>query len=352
MRACALGKRGVHSKMAKSTSYLFHWQSALLLILFFLICLGLGYPTLNRYYPPQVIGTSDSGQYFNLVKAGPQGARGHWRYRVLVPYLAKPVYWLAKGHTRSWNPISFAILIINSAFVAISAYLLIILTLKIMGDYAIALLSALFYLLNYNISNLQLSGLVDSAEGCMILAVILALVVGRWALLLPLGIIGALAKETFVPLAGSLALIYWLLAEAPRDRRIIQLAWVISMGLGGLITVVTIQSVISGHLVFPWAIIASEKGSQNLFSSILSSLANKNLWFIFLWLLPLGLVKLRYLPRPLVYACAGSAAIALILGGWNNSGGNIGRPIFETFGPILTISLAYFIYSFKNISTQ
>ncbi len=334
--------------MAKSIRYLDHWQAALLLILFFLICFGLGYPTLNRYNPPQTEGTSDSANYFNLVRTGPQDAEGHWRYRVLVPYLAKPVYWLAKIHIGSWNPISFAILIINSAFVAISAYLMIILALNIIGDYAIALLSALFYLLNFNISNLQLSGLVDSSEGCMILAVILSLVTGRWALLPLFGIIGALAKETFVPLAGSLALIYWLAAEAPRDRRIIQFAWVVGMGLAGVVTVIAIQSVISGHLVLPWAIIASEKGSQNLLSGIISSLANKNLWYIFIWLLPLGLIKLRYFPKPLIYACVGSAIIALILGGWNNSGGNIGRPIFETVGPILTISLAYFIFSFKK----
>ena len=126
--------------MVKSTSYLNRWQSALLLILFFLICFGLGYPTLNRYDPPQIQGTSDSANYFNLVRTGPQDAEGHWRYRVLVPYLAKPFYWLAKSHIGSWNPISFGILIINSAFVAISAYLMIILALKLIGDYAIALL--------------------------------------------------------------------------------------------------------------------------------------------------------------------------------------------------------------------
>src|SRR3989339_1886156 len=334
--------------MAKSFGYLDHWQSALLIILFFLICFGLGYPTLNRYDPTKTQGTSDSTQYFNLVRTGPQDAEGHWRYRVLVPYLAKPFYRLAKTYIGSWNPISFAMLVVNSAFVAISAYLLIILALILIGDYAIALLSALFYLLNFNISNLQLSGLVDSAEGCMILAVILSLVTGRWALLPLFGIIGALAKETFVPLSGSLALIYWLAAEAPRDRRIIQFAWVVSMGLVGVVTVMAIQSLISGHLVLPWAIIASEKGSQNLLAGIISSLSNKNLWYIFIWLLPLGLVKLRYFPKPLVYASVGSATIALLLGGWNNSGGNIGRPIFETFGPILTISLAYFVCSFKK----
>jgi hypothetical protein len=64
------------------------------------------------------------------------------------------------------------------------------------------------------------------------------------------------------------------------------------------------------------------------------------------------LVKLKHFPKPLVYACVGSAAVALILGGWNNSGGNIGRPIFEILGPILTISLAYFVLSFKKTTPR
>lgn len=338
--------------MEKSISYLEHWQSALFLILFFLICFGLGYPTLNRYYPPQIAGTSDSAQYFNMVKTGIQDAELHWRYRVLVPYLAKPVYWLAKTHIGSWHPISFGILIINSAFVAVSAYLLIVLTLKIFGDYTIALLSALFYLLNYNISNYQLSGIVDSAEGCMILAVILSLVSGRWALLFPLGIIGSLAKETFVPLAGSLAFIYWLTAEAPRDRRIIQFVWVVSMGLGGLITIIIIQSLVTGHLVLPWAIMASHYRTHNFLYSIFSCLTDRTFYYVFIWLLPLGLVKLRYFPKPLLYACFGSAAIALILGGWTDAKGNLSRPLFETVGPILTISLAYYLYSFKKAAAN
>jgi hypothetical protein len=338
--------------MAKSISYLNHWQSVLLLILFFLICLGLGYPTLNRYNPSQIEGTIDTAQYFNLVTAGPQDLAGHWRFRVLVPYLAKPIYWLANGRSGSWNPISFAILIINSTFVAVSAYLLITLALKIVDNYAIAIVSALFYLLNFNITNGHLSGMVDSAEGCMILAVILSLVTERWALLPIFGIIGALAKETFVPLAGSLALIYWLAAESPKDRRIIQFVWVIGMVIGGLIVVTTIRSVISGYLVLPWAIITSEKGSINFLTGILSSLADKSIWYVFIWLLPLGLIKLKYIPKPLIYACFSAAVITVILGGWNNSGGNIARPLFETVGPILNISLAYFVLSFKKTATN
>jgi hypothetical protein len=333
--------------MAQVGGYLNHWQSALFFGLFFLICFGLGYPTLNRYDPSQVFGTNDSVHYFKVVTSGPRNATGHWRYRLAVPYLAKPFYWLAKDRLKSWNPVSFAILVVNSVFVATSALLLIILALKLVGDYTVALVSALFYLLNFNIANWQLSGLVDSAEGCLILAVILALVIGRWALLPFFGIIGALAKETFIPLAGSLALIYCLAADHAGDRLIIRLALVAMMVVTGLFTVVAVRSLISGHLVGPWTIIAAEKGSRTFLSGVISSLADRRFWYVFGWLLPLGTVKLRYFPRPLVYASVGAAAVAIILGGWNNSGGNVGRPVFETLGPILTISLAYLVSSFK-----
>jgi hypothetical protein len=331
--------------MAKFGGHLGYWQSALLLSIFFLICLGLGYPTLNRYYSPQILGISDSGQYHIMVETGVKDAKEPWRYRVLVPYLAKPVYWLVKKCAGSWDAVSLALLVINSVFVAASAYLLIVLTLKIINDYIVGLLSALFYLLNFNIANLQLSGLVDSAEGCLIMAVILALVSGRWALLLPLGIIGGLAKETFMLLGGSLGLGYWLGAPATKNRRIIQFAWLASMGLAGLVTVIFIQSIINGHLVLPWTKLGNFRGSDNFLYSVVLCLTDKNFWYVFIWLLPLGLIKLKYLPRPLIYACLGSAAMALILGGWTDARGNLSRPLFETIGPILTISLAYFLAS-------
>src|SRR5580704_13984603 len=70
--------------------------------MFFLVCLGLGYPTLNRYDPTKTVGMSDALQYSRLVVDGPQAAEGHWRYRVLVPFLAKPIYRLTAGRIGSW----------------------------------------------------------------------------------------------------------------------------------------------------------------------------------------------------------------------------------------------------------
>src|ERR1700722_9879641 len=93
--------------------------------IFFMICFGLGYPILSRFDPTQASGLSDAAQYFRLVVDGPQAAEGHFRYRVLVPYLAKPFYHAAVGHLRTWNPVSFSLLVVGSAFCASSSVVLI-----------------------------------------------------------------------------------------------------------------------------------------------------------------------------------------------------------------------------------
>ena len=93
-----------------------HAQKLLLWVLFFLICLGLGYPPLKRYDPTKLEGTSDVAEYRNVVMGLPSGRplRGsgayarltQWEnyYRVLVPYVARPFYWMARGHVGTWDP--------------------------------------------------------------------------------------------------------------------------------------------------------------------------------------------------------------------------------------------------------
>ena len=40
--------------------------------------------------------------------------------RVLVPYVAKPFYWLAKGRVGSWDPVMFGLLISDSFFYSLN----------------------------------------------------------------------------------------------------------------------------------------------------------------------------------------------------------------------------------------
>lgn len=154
---------------------------------------------MNRYDPRTIFGFSDSIQYFKLVHTGPQEAIGHWRYRVLVPNLTKPIQRLVQGHIGTWNDTAFGLLVVNSILVAASS--LIIMLLGLMNDkgYAVAFFARLIYILNFSISNYHLSGLVDSAEGCFLLLVILFMISNNWKFLPILSILVGWQRKASFP---------------------------------------------------------------------------------------------------------------------------------------------------------
>src|SRR5208282_4876280 len=139
-------------------------------------------------------------------------------YRVLVPYVARPFYWLAKGRVGSWDPALLGLLMANALFTATTASLLVAVGRRLGFNSSTALLAAALYLLNFAVSNLNLVGLIDSGEGCFVMAVVWSLLTGRWFLLPLWGVFGALAKETFAPLSALFAIGWWL-AEAHRGHR-------------------------------------------------------------------------------------------------------------------------------------
>lgn len=305
--------------------------------LFFLTCLGLGYPTLNRYDPRQT-GNVDSAQYYQIVVGSPVDAIGHWRYRVLVPYLAKPIYWLAKGRVGSWDPVFVGLLVVNSAFVASTAFLLISLCRRIISDPSVALLSGCLYLLNFAVANEQLAGLVDSSEAFLLMALVWVLFQDQWYLLPLLGVAGGLAKETSVPLAVCLAIVWWIVRQIHGKGRTTGILWIAAMALCGLGGVSTVHSLISGSIVWPWVIASSEASDIGLFKGLAESVFSQDFWYVFVWLLPLGIWQLKNLPREWVLASLASAGLALLLGAYNNAGGNTARAMFNAAGPMLSVS--------------
>lgn len=310
--------------------------------LFFLICLTLGYSTLNRY-DPRVIGNIDSKEYYELVTGSPQDAVGHWRYRVLVPYLAKPFYWLAQGRIGTWDPVFFGLLIVNAALCATSAYLIVLLGSRILENSVIALLGALLYLLSFAIINGHLAGLIDAGEGCLMLALAWAMFRKQWWLLPLLGLLGGLAKETFIPLAGVFALAWWLVDVRRNTIRTRQILWIIGMGVVGLATIMAVRSLVSGYVIWPWDILSEERLHTNLLSGFLACILGQGFWYIFIWLLPLGIWRLGSLPLNWVSASTTAFVGAWFMGAWNNAGGNAARAMFNAAGPILSLSTAIFI---------
>src|SRR5438046_869957 len=98
-----------------SSLSIYIWRKSLLWTVLFLICFGLGYPSLNRYDPRATRGLSDTSKYYALVVGDVEGVRlSHGQFRVLVPLLSRPLYRLFKSHSGTWNPAFLALLIVNS----------------------------------------------------------------------------------------------------------------------------------------------------------------------------------------------------------------------------------------------
>jgi hypothetical protein len=335
---------------------------ALLGLLFFLICLGLGYAPLNRYDPGSQYGTSDVAAYRDMVvgrqpqrasKASgalAQLAQSENYYRVLVPYVARPFYWLARGHVGTWDPALLGLLVANAIFTATTACLMVAIGYRLGLESSTALLGATLYLLNFCVANLNLVGLIDSAEGCFVMAIVWSLLTGRWFLLPLWGVCGALAKETFVPLSAMFAFGWWI-AEARRDRpQLSRLAWIGALGLASLTTATIALSVAVGGLIWPWELASYLHAGNGLLAGLRGCILCHTFWYIFVWLLPLGLVCLRRLPRPWVLASALAFCGALGLGAYNNAVGNTSRALFNVAGPLLSLSAAIFLAGVKGAS--
>ena len=310
--------------------------------LFFVICLGFGYPTLNRYDPREVPGLYDAKAYYALVTASPlQNDQADLSHRVLVPYLARPVYRVAKGHLGSWDPVFFSLLVVNAFFIATTAYLLVRAGHSIAGDDAAALVGGFIYLTSFAVPNLNLSGYVDSGVNCMMMAVVSAMLTERWWLLPLWGILGALDKETFVPLAAALAFGWWLTTWRRGALRLSPLAWIgamVGVGFGTLIFLmshVEPGSSLLGFAASRWA----NSGSGFLYlQGLVRCVLAREFLFTFAWLLPLGLWRLGRLPRAWVVGSTCAALAALAMGAYDDAHGNAARAVFSASGPLLSLS--------------
>jgi hypothetical protein len=65
---------------------------------------------------------------------------------------------------------------------------------------------------------------------------------------------------------------------------------------------------------------------------------------LFIWLLPLGLSRIRVFPRPWIVASLAGVAVSVAMGAYSDAEGNAVRPMFNTAGPLLSLSAALAIY--------
>ena len=160
--------------------------------LFFLICGGLGYPSLRRFDPRVTAGLSDTIKYYAITTGADQSAYAdRFKVRVLVPSVARPFYWFALAHFPTWNPVFFGLLVSASIFCATTACLIVSIGGKVFGNPTVGLIGALLYLLNFAVSNLQLAGMIDAGEACFMAAVTWSLLSDKWWLLPLWGLFGS-----------------------------------------------------------------------------------------------------------------------------------------------------------------
>jgi len=308
-------------------------------LLLFLICFGLGYPTLNRYNPSLIPGLSDSAQYYRLVEYGPTAVTGHWRYRVLVPYLAKPVYWLARGRLGTWDPISFSLLVVNSFFCALAAWVVGALAYRLSREVPTSMVAAFAYLLNFAVSNYHLSGLVDSADAFLFAWLTFALISEKWALLPVIGLVAGFSKETFIPI-GLVFAATWVLSEDSADRTKRMLA-AVAMAVLGVIVVVFVRSAIDHTLALPWDIISQERSLSGWSADNLrNAVGGWSFWLTVAWL-PFVFLAAKRVPHEWRRAALAGSIVVLVLSAWNNAPrGNSARPLFDVLGPLFAVSFA------------
>ncbi|WP_109488147.1 hypothetical protein [Occallatibacter savannae] len=309
------------------------YSKAPLWFLFFLIAMGLGYATLNRYDPRDVPGLYDAKAYCAMVmNQSLQEDQRDLGHRILVPYLARPVYWLAKGRLHSWNPAFFALLTVNAFFTAWTALLIVLVGRSVAGQ-RIGLIGALLFLVNFATVNLNLAGYVDSAVTCMLMAMAWAMLSNRWWVLPFAATLGATAKETFVPMAIIMAFTWWLL-----DRGTLKLIWITAMALASVSAMVLVMVPET-----PAAFVSSRQAAGAGFfylGGLWRCLTAREFLFTFLWLAPLALGSLRRLPRPWVMASFTAGASALVMGAYDDALGNAARAVFSAVGPVLSLAAA------------
>jgi hypothetical protein len=309
-------------------------RMVLLWVLFCLICFGLGYPILNRYDPGKLPGTSDAADYRNAVTSPLTLS-----YRIFVPALAKPFYWLANGRLKTWDPAYFGLLVASSILSAGTAIAIIAIGLRCNLPFTTSLVGAMLFLFDFAVPNWNLSGYVDSGEAFFLAMVVWSLLADKWYLLLIWAIPGSLAKDTFAPFTVLFSLIWWI---KDRPIRPVRAIWIGALAvLAGLAVLASLRSstgMMSGGAQY--ALSMRQLGKGGFFAATLRCLTVHEFWLTFAWLLPLGLMRIRRLDRRWIWATAGTFLLALILGGYNNALGNTSRALFNISGPLLSLAAA------------
>jgi hypothetical protein len=137
--------------------------------------------------------------------------------------------------------------------------------------------------------------------------------------------------------------------SADRQQRPLgkQVMWLVAAGLAGVVSLTAVLTATNGYLLFPWTYAGMLRSSLASPATAAAALKDRNFWYVFAWLLPLGLCRLKHLPREWVMASFITALVAMGFTAYHNDARDAGpaaaRPIFSIAGPLLSFSVALLI---------
>jgi hypothetical protein len=165
--------------------------------------------------------------------------------------------------------------------------------------------------------------------------------------MLPLwAVIGATAKESFVPFLMVFSLSWWFVSRRELRRPSAAAIWMVISWIAGLGSLAALQWSITHVFRSPLRFGLDLHQHSAYLEHFVLVLRDRNLWYIFFWLLPLSLLRLRRLPLNWRVATAVTSATAFALDAYyGGSAGTVGRALFSIAGPLLCASVAILLFT-------
>lgn len=193
--------------------------------------------------------------------------------------------------------------------------------------------------------NLRLVGLVDAGEGFFLLALLAGLAELKLWRLPGIAILGALTKESFIPFGIALTAGWWWGTRRDRNDPLHHSAanavWILTSWAVSLAALVGLHRLIAGSFtsLLEFGLLLHQ--GHDYLAHFAASLRDRNLWYIFLWLLPTAIKNLKRLPASWLIATGAGCAVAFVLDAYyGGAPGTIGRALFSLAGPVLSLSSA------------
>jgi hypothetical protein len=153
--------------------------------------------------------------------------------------------------------------------------------------------------------------------------------------------LGTFTKESFIPFSLVFLLAWWLVTRKHDDQRAQGQLWIVGAGLAELLVFMVLQWRLGGRIVSPAQFAAALHRNHDYLRHFASSLWDRNFWYIFLWLLPMGIPRLKNLPDAWLVPTLAASAMAFVLDAYyGGAPGTVGRALFSVAGPVLALSSA------------